>query len=959
MTDSLTQPPPELLQDVLDDTPDEVVVRSDAAEGGPPSEPHGGGRLARGWNRFIAMPVEGWLSLTIVAGCVLFTFMQLGPHNLFSDTTPNGGDMGAHVWGPAYLRDHLLPSFRLSGWSPDWYMGFAAYEFYMVVPSLLIALLSFVIPYGVAFKLVAVSGVLTLPVAAWTFGRLNRMLFPVSPLLAVGATAFLFDRSFSIYGGNIPSTLAGEFAFSISLSLAVLYLGVLGRSLETGKHRGWVALLLAVTCLTHIIPFIFAMAGTVVWFLVRPGVARLKVLATTLPVAGLLTAFWTIPFLWDHGYMTDMGWDRKTNYANYLFTRGDLDPQLVNSPPISWLLALAAIGALMAVVFFVVDRQRAGLFWVAMAVVSAVGFRFAPDSRLWNARLLPFFYLSLALLGAIGVAYLGRTIAMLVARDPARPVRPVTWVVGVVAAVAVILALATPLRSIAPGTRIAGVEIATVDAAGKYSLLGLPGTTDKSFIPSWARWNFSGYEEKPAYPEYHDIVQTMDDLGQTNGCGRAMWEHEETHDRYGTPMALMLLPFWTDGCIGSMEGLFFEASATTPYHFLNQDELSSAPSNAMRDLPYVPGAPSRAEFDLGIDHLQMLGVKYYMAISDRMIAFGRDAPELTEVATSGPWVVFEVQGSELVEGLENQPAVVVGNTKGHGWQDIAVPWYQDPTQWSVPLTADGPENWQRIEVGATPEKVPVSPVTVTNIDAGDDTLSFDVDQIGVPVVVKASYHPNWKVSGADGPYRATPNVMVVVPTSTHVELSYGRSPIDLASSALTLLGIVLLVFLFRAGPIVMPEPRPWGRPDEDPVFGPEGGGGPRTLLDPDAPPAPPGIPVAGWTDPSASPMGGAAAGTAVIVGADDLHTSDDDDDPVRAPDPGSVEPGSVEPGSVDRGSVDPTGSPGPIASEEFDPWTVILPSDLTGPLGPTVGSVDAEPDDSDESGRGSDDGGEP
>ena len=37
---------------------------------------------------------------------------------------------------------------------------------------------------------------------------------------------FLFYRGFTIYGGNIPSTLAGEFAFSISLSLALLYLGV-------------------------------------------------------------------------------------------------------------------------------------------------------------------------------------------------------------------------------------------------------------------------------------------------------------------------------------------------------------------------------------------------------------------------------------------------------------------------------------------------------------------------------------------------------------------------------------------------------------------------------------------------------------------------------------------------------------------------------------------------------------
>jgi hypothetical protein len=34
-----------------------------------------------------------------------------------------------------------------------------------------------------------------------------------------------------------------------------------------------------------------------------------------------------------------------------------------------------------------------------------------------------------------------------------------------------------------------------------------------------------------------------------------MWEYEPELVRYGTPMALMLLPHWTHGCIGSMEGL--------------------------------------------------------------------------------------------------------------------------------------------------------------------------------------------------------------------------------------------------------------------------------------------------------------------------------------------------------------------------------------------------------------------
>ena len=56
-----------------------------------------------------------------------------------------------------------------------------------------------------------------------------------------------------------------------------------------------------------------------------------------------------------------------------------------------------------------------------------------------------------------------------------------------------------------------------------------------------------------------------------------MWEYNADQNRFGTPEALMLLPYWTGGCIDSMEGLLFESSATTPYHFLNQAELSVSP----------------------------------------------------------------------------------------------------------------------------------------------------------------------------------------------------------------------------------------------------------------------------------------------------------------------------------------------------------------------------------------------
>ena len=64
----------------------------------PPSRPmqalHAIGRSFRSLGRW---GPESWITLAIVAGCVLFTFTQLSPRDVFSSSTPAGGDMGAHV----------------------------------------------------------------------------------------------------------------------------------------------------------------------------------------------------------------------------------------------------------------------------------------------------------------------------------------------------------------------------------------------------------------------------------------------------------------------------------------------------------------------------------------------------------------------------------------------------------------------------------------------------------------------------------------------------------------------------------------------------------------------------------------------------------------------------------------------------------------------------------------------
>jgi hypothetical protein len=790
------QPDPELPPAVLAD-PEEP----DGSDDGP--EPTGPSRSARVVATLGRVRPEAWITLAVVAITTGFVLAQLQPDLLLRNTTPAGGDMGAHVWGPAYLRDELLPQGRLTGWTPDWYAGFPAYQFYMVVPSLLIVALDVVLPYGIAFKLVTVAGMLTLPVAAWAFARLSGARFPVPAAMAAASALFLFDRTYTIYGGNMASTLAGEFAFSISTSIALVYLGVVAKGLQTGRYRWLAALLLGLTVLCHLIPAIFALVGTAVFVLLRADrKSTWTWVLPVVPVGAAIAAFWVLPFWYQRAYVNDMGWEKLAvrpdgqplvdwggvfgdGSAGWL---ADVLKHLVPTD-LRWLFVLAVVGVIMAIR----RRQQLGIALGLLSLIWWQAFVWLPQGRLWNARLLPFLYLGYFFLAAIGVTEVGRSAAGWVGHrvgaragevDGRMATRALTGAIAGFVLVCTLVIAGMPLGVMPLGSRAAD---------GTYSW-GPLETNDRSFLPDWARWNYTGYEGKESYREYYDIVQTMAGVGEERGCGRAMWEYESELDRYGTPMALMLLPYWTDGCIGSMEGLYFESSGTTPYHFLNQSELSAAPSSAMRGLDY-----QGLDLELGVQHLQMLGVRYYLATSQRAITEADQQPDLSPIASSGPWQVYEVADSELVVPLENQPAVLDGiEHDNHAWLGPAQDWYLDPEQWDTFLAADGPEEWQHIEVGEQPDVVPEDAVEVSDVTSGTDEISFTVSEPGTPVLVRTSYFPNWHASGADGPYRVAPNLMVVVPTDEEVTLTYGYEPIDWFAWIVTGAGLAGVVLLWRS-----------------------------------------------------------------------------------------------------------------------------------------------------------------
>ncbi|MFM9082710.1 MAG: 6-pyruvoyl-tetrahydropterin synthase-related protein [Actinomycetota bacterium] len=787
-----------------------------------------------------ALTLKSMTTTAIVLGATLIVIAVVQPELVLRNNTPTGGDMGAHVWGPAYLRDVLLPHWRLTGWSMDWYAGFPAYRFYMVVPALLIVLLDVVLPYGIAFKLVAVAGLVAFPACAWLMGRVAKLPYPFPELLTVGAVMFLFDESFTIYGGNIPSTMAGEFSFSISLALALAGLGMFARGLDDGKHRGWAALLIALSALSHGIVLLFVFFGAALMVLMRIDRQRLWFGITTLATAVLLSSFWVVPFLGGHAYMTDMKYEPRPSgasdslWAMYFPLHPSLDVTL-------FVLALIGFAASWG------RRRFLGVWMGVYSVILMIGVNVAQESLpiiglLWNPRLLPFLYLLRYMLAAIGLwevcVFLARAVAA--QRDPVRATRAVStntqtgfaWVV----ALSCLIVLGFRYQAL-PGGKIVS------DASGSnYAWGPIEMPAHRAFSDGWARWNFEGYEGKPAYGEYHDVVQTMDRLGRERGCGRALWENNGELNKYGTTMALMLLPHWTKSCIGSMEGLFFEAAGTTPYHFIAAAALSKQSSNPVRELRYDNNDAER-----GVTYMRSLGIRYYMAFTPEAIAEAKTQPDLFEVATSGPWRIYELADHAIVEPLTVEP-IVVNSRPGdrrERWLEVGTSWFQHGNEWSALPVETGPAQWQRIDVapdverrvgepgssgrqvdivepvGAV-EKRTLPKVTVTDVVMGNESVSFKVDKVGVPVVVKVSYFPTWRVDGADAVHRAAPNMLVVVPTSNEVNIHYGSPFIDRFAWFLTLVGVVAVTLFFRRRfryGVAMPPRTPDGALDPAPVPG--------------------------------------------------------------------------------------------------------------------------------------------
>jgi hypothetical protein len=719
---------------------------------------------------------QSLVALLVVGGTTAFVVAQLQPNLLFAPTLDVGGDNAAHVVASYYFIHDLLPRFQLSGWDPQWFNGFPLYVFYFPLPALFVAFLSWFAPFAVAFKLVTVLGSVTMPLAAYVFGRGTGLRRPAPELMAVATLPFLFNISYTIDGGNLASTMAGEFSYSLALTFGLFFLGAFAYALRTGRLRWLAAILFGATLLSHVVPALFIGGVAVVFAAMYHDRRALRVLVPVGVVGGLLVAFWLVPFGADLRYSSSMGYTRITDVFHQIF-------------PLNGELALPVLG-LIGALFGVANRRRIIVALGISAIGVVIAFQFAPNGLVYNARWLPFWFFVTALLAAYGCACV-----ISLALDKVRLSHWHPVFTPMVACVITIGLIAAWLGVLPAGN--------------------LPAT-QRNFTDSWISWNYSGYQAKQGWPEYERLIAMLDSVTKTNGCGRLDYEYSpNVQNFFGSTLIEMAFPLFTGGCIQSAEGLYYESSTSTPFHFLDQAELSIQASNPVVGIPY-----QSLNVADGIRHLQLQGIKYFLANSPTVEKDAAKDPELVELAsTPGTpsiidgvpttttasskhgvmWVVYEIKSSPLVTSLNYEP-VVEANLPKDAWMKLAISWYQHEASWPVLIVEGGPSSWIHLDtrslvapVGA----VSVHPAIVSDVRTTNESISFSVSRLGTPVLVRIPYFPNWQASGASGPFDATPNFMVVVPTSHTVVLTYSSTKIDVASkfgSLLGLLGVLGLVW---------------------------------------------------------------------------------------------------------------------------------------------------------------------
>jgi len=374
-----------------------------------------------------------------------FLLYYFKPSLLLSDTLTNGGDTGSHVYPFFYMKDYLLSNFKIIGWSHGWYAGLPIFQFYFPFVFMIASLMSYIIPATISFKIATILGTFLLPLTIYLAMRIFGFNFPIPIVSALLSLVMLFNEGNSMWGINIPSTLAGEFCESFSFSIMILFLALLYKGIKENKYLILNSILFSIITISHIIPSVIAFFTSTFFLFSKKFKESFKYLFLLYLLSFSILAFWILPLITKLQYTTPF-------FVKWYFhdVRKEIFPDVFIP-----FLFLSAVS-----IFLYVKKDERVRYLLFPIIPSIILFYLSPYIGIVEIRFLPFIQFFLLLP------------ASLIFNQVPEKFRKISVLVFA-------------------------------------ALLFLWTIKNVTYIPYWIEWNYSGYESKPTWSIFKSINEFL------------------------------------------------------------------------------------------------------------------------------------------------------------------------------------------------------------------------------------------------------------------------------------------------------------------------------------------------------------------------------------------------------------------------------------------------------------------
>ncbi len=653
---------------------------------------------------------------TLVLSFISCYLISAFPIEVLTAKTPaTGGDTVSHFWPLHNLFKHGIAEGHVFLWNPGNLAGEPQLVHYFPLPFIIMAILGTFLPLETAFNIGTLLPTFFLPFASFYF--LSGFLrYPAPLLAAVFSVGFLFLDSYTAWGGNILSTLSGQFCHVYALVFFLLGLGMLARPWPVRRHVLCAGASFAAVALSHGyvtlgIPF----ASFMVLVLCHKKSLG-QILATwvlTGVTAVLLSIWWLYPMI-DNRKWTTPNTDQWLNWVGpsaYL-------PLAVSIMLLVWILSSPFFPSKdwwqehRSWIRFTLVGLCISIFYGTMIVVF-------PYLGLVDVRAIPQIHLFIALLAGGSAGYWA--------------VKFGRWIQVIVIVVATL-----------------GVLV-----------LSQNGRTN---VKSWSQWNYSGWEPKPAYA---DLQNLSNYLRGTFEDPRVIFEHNiEINNRAGSSRVFEMLPYFSGRA--TLESVYMQATILSPQIFGLQGLVGN-----QRSCPFQGYYCPPMNLAAALPKLRLFGVGQLILSSQKSIEEARSIAELREGPRFGAWQVFNLNMYENYVTLLDTPPKLLAEEKN--WRETFDKWFQDFTGnepfllLESTLSKELLDNFRKSGGSnfLSDEHCKARAIPTTN------KIILETNCPGKAHILKIAYHHALRPENGDQTFAISPGFLGVVPSSERVTITFG------------------------------------------------------------------------------------------------------------------------------------------------------------------------------------------